>query len=108
MGTLNLTAKQGNTFYAVPIQILINGVPLDLTNATILIQLRKDAGTPIIFEPTTTIINAVNADFKIDEQIFDIQACLYKFDIRIVTGSGQIHNWAAGFINVQSVISKPN
>lgn len=106
MGTLNLTAKRGDTFFAVPIQIVINNVPLDLTDAVINIQVRKDAGTPIVFEPTITIINAVNGDFEIDEQIFNVPACIYKYDIQIELASGEVKSWINGIFEITNDITR--
>ena len=105
MGTLNLTAKRGDTFYAVPIQILINSVPLDLTSAVINMQVRKDSGTPIVFVPTITITNAENGEFQIDEQKFKVPACVYKYDIQIEF-QGEVKSWIGGIFEITNDITR--
>jgi hypothetical protein len=109
MGTLNLTAKRSDTFYAVPFQILINSLPLDLTDAVIRMQVRKDYGTPIIFEPTITITNALTGSFEIDEQIFNVPACVYKYDIQItlkISGEEEVHTWIKGIFEITNDITR--
>jgi hypothetical protein len=106
MGTLNLTAKRGDTFFAVPIQILINSVPLNLTDSVINMQVRKDSGTPIVFEPTITVINAITGELQIDEQIFNVPACVYKYDIQIELASGEIHTWINGIFEITNDITR--
>jgi len=107
MGTLNLTAKRSGTFDAVLFQIVINSVPLDLTGAIINMQVRKDSGTPIIFEPTITVLNAVNGDVQIDEQIFDVCAGVYKYDIRFQLASGEVrYDWIYGIFEVTNNITR--
>jgi hypothetical protein len=106
MGTLNLTAKRSDTFFAVPFQIAINSVPLDLTDAVINMQVRKDFGTPIIFEPTVTITNALTGIFEIDEQIFNVPACVYKYDIQITLDNGEVHTWINGIFEITNDITR--
>lgn len=106
MGTLNLTAKRGDTFLEVPFQIVINSVPLNLTGAVIRMQVRKDAGTPIVFEPTITVINALNGSFKIDEQIFNVPACIYKYDIEIEQTTGEVNSWIYGIFEITNDITR--
>jgi hypothetical protein len=107
MGTLNLTAKRSDTFYAVPFQIVINNVPLNLTDAVIRMQVRKDFGTPIVFEPTITIINASTGSFQIDEQIFNVCAGLYKYDIEFELLSGEVKsNWIFGIFEITNDITR--
>jgi hypothetical protein len=107
MGTLNLTAKRSDTFYAVPFQIVINSIPLDLTGAIIKMQVRKDFGTPIVFEPTITVLNAVNGDVQIDEQIFNVCAGIYKYDIEFQLSSGEVKsNWINGIFEITNDITR--
>jgi len=107
MGTLNLTAKRGDTFLEVPFQIVINSVPLNLTGAVIRMQVRKDAGTPIVFEPTITITNALNGSLKIDEQIFNVCAGVYKYDIEFQLASGGVHSdWIYGIFEITNDITR--
>jgi len=107
MKTLNLTAKRGDTFWAVQFQIVINSLPLDLTDAIIKMQVRKDAGTPIIFEPTITITNASTGSCEIDEQIFNVCAGVYKYDIEFQLPSGEVKSdWIYGIFEITNDITR--
>jgi hypothetical protein len=106
MKTLNLTTKRGDTFYSVPFQITINNTALDLTGSVIKMQLRKDAGTPIIYTPSLTITNATNGEFKIDEQIIDVCAGVYKYDIEITLANSEVHSWISGIFEITNDITR--
>jgi len=104
--TLNLTTKRGDTFKQTDFQININSVPLDLTDAVIKMQLRKEAGAPIALEPTITIFNPTNGEFCIDEQIINIQACVYKYDIELTQVSGEVDTWVGGLFEITDDITR--
>jgi hypothetical protein len=104
--TLNFTTKRGDTFKQTNFQININDAPLDLTDAIIKIQLRKEAGAPVALEPTLTILNALQGEFCIDEQIIDIQACNYKYDIQITQESGEVDTWVGGLFTITDDITR--
>jgi len=79
IGILNLIAQQGNTFNEVPFEILIDDVYLDLTDAIIKMQVKKDACSSAVLSLTSvanagiTITNASLGQFKINEQIINIK-----------------------------------
>jgi len=104
--TLNFTTKRGDTFKQVDFQININTIPLDLTDGSVKIQLRKEAGGVIAFEPVMTIFDAVNGQFCIDEQIIDIQACIYKYDIQVITENGEVNTWVSGIFEITDDITR--
>ena len=104
--TLNFTTKRGDTFKQVDFQINVDNLPLDLTDAVIAIQLRKEAGSPIVLEPTITILNAIEGRFCIDEQIIDIQACGYKYDIQLTLASGEVYTWVSGIFTITDDITR--
>ena len=104
--TLNFTTKRGDTFKQTDFQIVINETPLNLTDALIKIQLRKEPGAPIALEPTITIFNPTNGEFCIDEQIINIQACIYKYDIQITQESGEVDTWVSGLFTITDDITR--
>lgn len=106
MKTVNWTHKRGTTFDGFPINVKINGSNLNLTGATILMQLRKEAGGIVAFEPSITVTNATGGDFKIDEQIIDIPACNYKYDIQITLSDDTVHTWIEGIFTITDNISR--
>ena len=106
MKTVNFTHKRGDTFYATPINIQVNNVNLDLTGAVILMQLRKEAGGVIALTPDLTITDAAGGDFQIDEQIINIPACTYQYDIQITLADDTVVTWISGLFIINDDISR--
>jgi hypothetical protein len=106
MKTVNFTHKRGDTFYATPINIQVNNVDLDLTGAVILMQLRKEAGGVIALTPDLTITDAAGGDFQIDEQIINIPACTYQYDIQITLADDTVVTWISGLFIINDDISR--
>ena len=104
--TLNFTTKRGDTFKRTDFQININEVPLDLTDGLVKIQLRKEAGGVVAFTPELTIFNPTNGEFCINEQIIDIQACIYKYDIQITTADEEVNTWVSGLFTITDDITR--
>ncbi len=106
MQTLNFTHKRGDTFEAVTFQINIDNVPMDLTGAIIRMQLRKEAGAPVVFTPTITLTDADGGQFLINKQIIDINACTYKYDIEIEEADGDVWTWISGLFTITNDITR--
>jgi hypothetical protein len=106
MKTVNFTHKRGDTFYQTPINIKVNSVDLDLTGATILMQLRKEAGGVVMFTPALTITDDLGGDFQIDEQIINIPACNYQYDIQITLSDDTVVTWISGLFIINDDISR--
>jgi len=111
IGILNLIAQQGDTFNEVPFEILIDGDALDLTNAIIKMQIKKDACSSAVLSLTSvddagiTITNALNGQFKINEQIINIKSCNYQYDIQIDI-NGVIKTYVGGLFQVVKTITE--
>lgn len=67
--TLNFTTKRGDTFKQTDFQININEAPLDLTGAIIKIQLRKEPGGLIAYEPTISILSGIAGTFVLTSKL---------------------------------------
>jgi glyoxylate utilization-related uncharacterized protein len=99
--SLNFTHKRGDTFEAVNFEIMINEVAVDLTDTVIRMQLRKEYGGVIALNLTSidnaglTIIDAINGLFKINEQIINIDAGNYLYDIQF-NFDGEIKTYVSG------------
>lgn len=107
MKTVNFTHKRGDTFAEVPINVKVNNTNLNLTGSTILMQLRKEAGGIIAFVPLITIEDGTGGNFYIDEQIIDIPACSYKYDIQITLADDTVNTWISGTFTITDDISRP-
>ena len=112
IGILNLIAQRGDTFNEVPFEILIDDVALNLTGAIIKMQVKKDACSSAVLSLTSvasagiTITNAVNGQFKINEQIINIKPCNYQYDIQIELESGEIKTYLGGLFQVVKTITE--
>jgi hypothetical protein len=106
MSTLDFTHKKGDTFDEVPFQIFFNTVPLDISDAIIRMQLRLEYGGNVYLALTSvdnegiTILDAVNGIFKINEQIINIKANSYIYDIEIIFANGEVKTWVSGNFNI--------
>lgn len=112
IGKLNITALRGDTFKEYPFEILINSVPLDLTGVVIKIDLKKDACSLPALTLTSvesngiTITDALNGRFKINEQIINIPAFNYQYDIQITLADATVHTWVGGLFQVINTITE--
>lgn len=94
--SLNFQAIKNDTFEEVPFQIKKNNVAINLTGATIKMQLRKVAGGVIASEVALTITNATNGLFKINNQKFTCDAFNYFYDIQITFADSTVKTWISG------------
>jgi hypothetical protein len=99
--SLNFTHKKGDTFEAVDFELKINDVEVDLTDTIIRMQVRQNYGAAIVLNFTSvddegiTITDAVNGLFKINQQIIDIPAFNYIYDIQF-DFDGEIKTYISG------------
>lgn len=74
-------------------------VPIDLTGATIRMQLRRSPTSNVVFQIQVgagiTITNAMAGQFKINEQIIDIEPGDYFYDIEF-TIDNVVKTWVRG------------
>jgi hypothetical protein len=90
----------------VDFQIVINETPLDLTDAIIRMQLRKQPGGVIALAPLITIFDPTNGEFRINKQIINIEACNYRYDIEVETEDGQVNTWISGLFTITDDITR--
>jgi hypothetical protein len=85
--SLNFTHIKADTFEAVNFEINIDNVPVDLSDTIIRMQLRKEYGGVVGLSLTSvdnagiTITDAANGLFRINQQIINIPAFNYIYDI---------------------------
>lgn len=108
----NFTHIKGDTFEQVPFAILKNNVPLNLTGATIRMQLRGECGGLIALNLTSvanagiTITNATGGLFKINKQVIDIAAGNYSYDLEIKFADNTIKTWLSGSFLIECDITR--
>jgi hypothetical protein len=109
---MNFTHIKGDTFDEVAFSIKINNVDLDLTGATIKMQLKRPADLTVAILSITsvasagiTITNPSGGLFKINEQIIDIEVFNYAYDIQLTLASGVVKTYVSGTFNITKEIT---
>jgi hypothetical protein len=105
----NIEHYRGDTFEQIPMVYKVNGTPVDLTDAVIRMQLKKENDGVAYLDLTSedndgiTITDPTGGAFKINEQDIDIQAGNYVYDIEFNIG-GTIETLIKGeFIIINDV-----
>jgi len=102
---------KGDTFEGTTFTILVNGIPLSLTNSFIKMSLKTNKSTlKSDFDLSTTngrllIIDAINGKFQIVPQIIDIPAALYYYDIQIILSNGKVKTYIEGQWKIEQDIT---
>jgi hypothetical protein len=108
----NFTHIKGDTFDEMPFAIVKNSVALNLTGATIRMQLRSECGGLIALSLTSvasagiTITNAVGGLFKINKQIINIASGNYAYDLEILFSDGTVKTWLSGEFLIECDITR--
>lgn len=103
--------KTGTTFPGVPFQILVNGAALILTSATIKmsLKLKKTAETSVKDFSTTSgeleITDAASGKFRFKEQIIDVAAATYFYDILITLSDGRKKAYIEGSWQIEPKVT---
>ena len=108
---MNFTHIKGDTFDEVAFSIKINNIAVNLTGATIKMQLKKNDNLTIPILSLTsvasagiTITSSTNGLFKINSQIIDIEPFNYVYDIQFTLASGVVKTYVSGnFIIVKDI-----
>ena len=109
---LDFTHIKGDTFEAVNFAVIKNAVAVDLTGATIKMQLKKECGGIPFLSLTTvssnglTITNATGGLFKINKQIINISEYNYLYDIEITFSNGDVKTWIEGIFTINCDITR--
>ena len=100
---MNFTHIKGDTFDEVAFSIKINNVAVNLTGATIKMQLKKNDNllVPILSLTSVasagiTITSPTNGLFKINSQIIDIEPFNYVYDIQLTLATGVVKTYVSG------------
>lgn len=111
MEKFNLKNIKTTTFEAVLINFKINGVNVDLTDYVIEMKLRKEYNGKVFLSLTSvanvgiTITDAVNGNFKINEQIIDIDPYNYIWDMKFTAPDGTVKIWYGGEFLIEKNIT---
>lgn len=110
---LNFTHTKGDTFSEVAFEVKKNGTAINLTGATIKMQLRKnyiDVSPALALTSVSsagiTITGASAGQFKINEQIIDIEVFNYVYDIQFTLSTGEVRTYVKGGFNVTPEVTR--
>jgi hypothetical protein len=110
---LNFTHTKGDTFNEVAFEVKKNTVAINLTGATIKMQLRKnyiDVASILAFTSVgsagITITAPTLGQFKINAQIIDIEVYNYVYDIQFTLASGEVKTYVKGGFNVTPEVTR--
>jgi hypothetical protein len=102
--------KKGDTFNGQSFTITRNAVAVVLTGATIRLWFREGGITGKIAKKLSngdgiTISTLVTNEFSVDEQIFDMKAGIYYYDIEIELVTGEIKTWIEGTLTLEQDVT---
>lgn len=100
---MDYTHKRGDTFLRRNFEITVNGSAPTLTN--VVMKLRREYGSAVMFEPSITITGT--GEFCIDEQVINIQAFTYVYDIQIEY-NGLKKTWISGNFTITDNATRSN
>lgn len=109
---LDFTHKKGDTFEEVNFQMLVNNNPLNLTGATLRMQLRKEYGGIVFLSLTSvataglTITTPIDGLFKINKQIINLDAFNYIYDIELIKADGTIKTYINGNFSIINDVTR--
>ena len=109
--SLNFQHIKADTFEAVNFEINVDNVPVNLSDTIIRMQLRKEYGGVVGLSLTSvgnagiTITDAVNGLFRINQQIIDIPAFNYIYDIEF-DFDGVIKTYISGNFLIKSDVTR--
>ena len=109
--SLNFTHIKADTFEAVNFEINVDDVPVDLSDTTIRMQLRKEYGGVVGLSLTSvgnagiTITDAANGLFKINTQIINIPAFNYIYDIEF-NFDGEVKTYISGNFLIRNDVTR--
>lgn len=99
--------RTGDTLRAIDVTLKINQVPVDLTGATVLIQVRPDpTSSTVSMTLATSFPDAANGVLRIDEQAVTLASGLYYYDLQITMPGGFRETYLTGTWQILQDVSR--
>ena len=101
MTEYDIEVYNNDTYNGCLVEVIVNTVPLNLTGASIKMQVRKIRENAPVIEIDTdagiTITDAANGKFQIDEQVFTVETPgTFLYDIEITLLDGTVKTYVKG------------
>ena len=94
--------RRGDTWDGInSITINVNGVPINLTNATVKMEFRQNLDTPVALTLSTTdgsliVTNAVGGVISIPPKKIEIPFKKYLYDLQVTYSTGVVKTYMSG------------
>jgi hypothetical protein len=107
----SFTHRRGDTFKQCDFQVKRNGEPVNLTNVSIRMQLRKRQNGRTDFEFSTENGKMIKTTplegrFAIKKQVIDIEPFKYSYDIEFSFENGDVNTWLSGIFEITNDSSR--
>lgn len=111
-GSLNISCNRGDTA-EFQVQTERNGVPIDLTGATIVMSVRRNVASPVLFTKSVgsgiTVASPTSGAMAIhllsaDTSVLPNESFAYIYDIRVTTSGGDTWCVAEGTFQLNPVV----
>ena len=93
---------KGGTYDGTSFTITVNGSPLVITGATIKMSMKLDKTSATVAKTLSTTDNSIkitdgaNGTFEVPEQVIDVAAGVYYYDIQITLLDGTVKTYIDG------------
>lgn len=104
--------RRGDTWDGInSIIINVNGIPINLTNATIKMDFRQDLDAPVALTLSTTdnsimITNAMEGTITIPPQKIEIPFAKYLYDLQVTYSTGVVKTYLSGTWQIEADITE--
>ena len=104
-GLYHITVVSRDTWGGVTFTVTVNGSPLNLTGASILMQARQSRALPVVFSASTTdetiiVTTPASGSFRIKEGIVSAAPGVYLYDVQITLQSREVKTYIHGTFTV--------
>ena len=106
-GTLDITCYKGDTLYKTLTFTDGNGDPMDLSTATVTMQVRARAGETALIDITEADDLTVSSNTVVIQHDVTIDKGTYKWDMQFVFASGIRRTYVGGAFIVEDDITRP-
>ena len=81
----------GDTWHGLTLTVSQSGVPLNISGASLAMEIRKAPGTPILYEwstddSTIALTDPANGKLTVNPRIIDLPSGVYPFDLEMALG----------------------
>lgn len=105
-GELNITCYKGDSLYKTLTFTDGNGDPLDLSTATVTMQVRRKAGEDILLTLAEGTGLTVSSNTVLINSVITLDKGSYKYDMQFAFASGIVRTYVAGSFGVEDDITR--